>query len=67
MLAAIHRLVRVEREDLRRGIANFGFNREHHAPHFILAAQWFVVGFIDCLGCEHRSPALRPPIAALRS
>jgi hypothetical protein len=32
VLAAIHRLLRTERERLRLWIANFGFDREHHIP-----------------------------------
>jgi hypothetical protein len=33
VLATIHRLLRAERERLRRRIANVGFDREHHTPH----------------------------------
>ena len=33
VLAAIHRLLRVERERLRRRIANLCFDREHHTSH----------------------------------
>jgi hypothetical protein len=33
VLAAIHRLLRAERERLRQRIANLGFDREHHIPH----------------------------------
>src|SRR5437773_4377671 len=32
VLAAIHRLLRAERERLRLWIVNFGFDREHHTP-----------------------------------
>jgi hypothetical protein len=33
VLATVHRLLRPECERLRPGIANLGFDREHHAPH----------------------------------
>jgi hypothetical protein len=43
VLAAIHRLLRAERERLRPGIANHGFDREHHtlrlAPLISMAAH----------------------------
>jgi hypothetical protein len=32
VLAAIHRLLRAERERLRLWIANLGFDREYHTP-----------------------------------
>ena len=40
VLATIHRLLRAERERLRRRIANLGFDGEDHA-HF---APWFEQG-----------------------
>jgi hypothetical protein len=36
VLAAIHRLLRAERERVCPWIANLGFDREHHAPHLAL-------------------------------
>jgi hypothetical protein len=32
VLATIHRLLRAEPESFRPRIANFGFDREYHAP-----------------------------------
>jgi hypothetical protein len=44
VLAAIHRLLRAERERLRLWIANFGFDREHYiprlAPLISMAVPW---------------------------
>ena len=36
VLATIHRLLRAERESLRRWIAHLGFDREHQTPHLAL-------------------------------
>ena len=36
VLATIHRLLRAERERLRPQIVNLGFDREHHAPFWLL-------------------------------
>ena len=44
LLAAIHRLLRAERERLRPGIANLGFDREHHAPHLAPLFPWPSMG-----------------------
>jgi hypothetical protein len=44
VLAAIHRLLRAERESLRRWIADFGFDRErlasHLAPLISITVHW---------------------------
>jgi hypothetical protein len=40
VLAAIHRLLRAERESLRPRIANLGFDREHHTPHLAPLIPW---------------------------
>ena len=44
VLATIHRLLRAERERLRRRIANLGFDREHHALHLAQLIPWLSMG-----------------------
>jgi len=44
VLAAIHRLLRAERESFRPRIANLGFDREQHTPHFARSISMAVHG-----------------------
>ena len=44
VLATIHRLLRTERESLRRRIANLSFDREHHTPHLAALISMAVHG-----------------------
>ena len=44
VLAAIHRLLRAERERFRPRIANLGFDRKHHAPYLAPLILWPSMG-----------------------